>query len=59
MDILVLLAHPDPHSFNHAIARTCLESLRALGHEVHYHDLCAERFDPVLPASEISGDAAL
>jgi len=59
VNILVLLAHPDPHSFNHAIARTCLESLRALGHEVHYHDLCAERFDPVLPASEISGDAAL
>jgi NAD(P)H dehydrogenase (quinone) len=59
VNILVLLAHPDPLSFNHAIARICLESLRALGHSVHYHDLCAERFDPILPASEIPRDAVL
>ncbi len=42
MGILVVLAHPDPNSFNHAIARMAVETLQANGHEVIYHDLCGE-----------------
>jgi NAD(P)H dehydrogenase (quinone) len=59
MQVSVILAHPDPRSFNHAIAHAAAGELRRNGHEVHFHDLYAERFDPVLSAGEISDDASV
>ncbi|NLT38269.1 MAG: flavodoxin family protein [Methanomassiliicoccus sp.] len=59
MNILVVLAHPSPESFNHAIASTVLEQLGKDGHAVNFHDLCAEGFDPLLPAQEIPKGATL
>ncbi|MDR1962858.1 MAG: NAD(P)H-dependent oxidoreductase [Planctomycetaceae bacterium] len=52
MKILLILAHPKPGSFNHSLAETALRTLRELGHEVMFHDLYQERFDPVLPVDE-------
>ena len=59
MKISVILAHPRPVSFNHAIAEIVCKTLSESGHEVRFHDLYAEQFDPVLPAGEISRDAIL
>lgn len=59
MLVLVILAHPNPGSFNHAIARTCRDTLVAHGHEVVFHDLCQEAFDPLLPHAEFDRDATL
>lgn len=59
MNLLVLLAHPDPASFNHAIAERVTRALRAAGHELILHDLYAEGFDPILPAAEIKRNAPL
>ena len=59
MNISVILAHPNKSSFNHAIAATAVEALRRNGHEVSFHDLYAEKFDPLLPAPEIASDAEL
>ncbi|MBN2351765.1 MAG: NAD(P)H-dependent oxidoreductase [Spirochaetales bacterium] len=59
MTISLILAHPDPASFNHAVAGAAREELEGRGHEVAFHDLYAEHFDPVLPASEIAEGAAL
>lgn len=59
MKISVILAHPDEASFNHAIARTVVAQLAGNGHSISFHDLYAERFDPLLPAAEIPKDAAL
>jgi len=59
MKISVILAHPDPTSFNHAMARTAVEQLKENGHEVHDHDLYAEAFDPLLPGREIPQGAPL
>jgi len=50
MKLLVILGHPDPWSFNHAIASTVCETLRKSGHTVILHDLYAEGFDPLLPS---------
>ena len=47
MRILVVLAHPEPESFNAAMFRTAVEALRDAGHEVETSDLCAMPFDPV------------
>lgn len=59
MKVLILLANPNPGSFCHAIAQTAVEQLQALGHQVIFHDLYAERFDPLLPHAEIPKDAPL
>ncbi|MEF2229507.1 MAG: NAD(P)H-dependent oxidoreductase [Pseudodesulfovibrio sp.] len=59
MRILLILAHPDPASFNHAIAAEARDALEANGHIVFFHDLYAEGFDPALPAAEIPRGAAL
>lgn len=59
VNISVILAHPDKRSFNHAIAETAVARLERNGHTVNYHDLYAEKFDPILPASEIPNGALL
>ena len=59
MNILVILAHPDPASFNHAIADVVCDRVTANGHQPIYHDLYREGFDPILPAGEIPDNADL
>lgn len=59
MRLLVVVAHPNPASFNHALAHAATESLRALGHEVLVQDLCSDGFDPLMPAAEFAKDATL
>lgn len=59
MKILVILAHPDKGSFNHAVAAACVERLQKNGHDLWVHDLYAENFDPRLPHDEFSRDALL
>lgn len=59
MEISVILAHPEPRSFNHAIAQTACHTLERLGHAVCFHDLYEEGFDPLLPAEELQSEAAL
>ena len=59
MKVSIILGHPTPDSFNHAIANTAIAVLRANGHEVCFHDLYREGFDPVMPSSEIPKDAVL
>lgn len=50
--VLVLLAHPRPGSFNHALASRVVDTLHRLSMHVAFHDLYAEGFDPVLRAGE-------
>ena len=57
MKLSLILAHPSPGSFNHAIAETARQTLLCNGHTVFFHDLYAEGFDPVLPAHEIPKSA--
>jgi putative NADPH-quinone reductase len=59
MKLSVILAHPNPGSFNHAIAETTVAELRRGGHVVSFHDLYREGFDPVLPAAELASQAIL
>lgn len=48
----MILSHPDPHSFNHAIADVYRDAVRAAGQNVVVRDLYAMGFDPVLKADE-------
>ena len=59
MNVLLLLAHPRPGSFNHALAHAAREQLESDGHRVVFHDLHAERFDPAIPPDESARAAVL
>lgn len=59
MLISVILAHPDSQSLNHAIAQAAVAELVQNGHQVSFHDLYAEKFDPLLFADEIPKGASL
>ena len=53
----VILAHPNPKSFNHAIADRVVKVLTDRKQEVYFHDLYAEHFDPILPFEEFDDEA--
>jgi putative NADPH-quinone reductase len=59
MRVLVVLGHPRKGSFCHAITATAMEALTAAGHEVIYHDLYQEQFDPVFSECELARDYQL
>jgi len=59
MKLSVILAHPNKRSFNHAIAETAIAALERNGHDVSFHDLYEEGFDPILPYEEIPEGAPL
>jgi len=59
MNISIILAHPNPGSFNHAIAGAAADALRQNGHGVILHDLCQEQFPPLLSAAELQKNAKL
>jgi NAD(P)H dehydrogenase (quinone) len=49
---LIVVANPSPNSLSHAMASAAKRVLVARGHEIAYHDLYAEHFDPVQPTGE-------
>lgn len=59
MKILIVVAHPDKNSFNHAIANTCRDRLIRNGHTVIFHDLYEENFNPIVNSTEIPKQAEI
>ena len=59
MKVSVILAHPDPESFNHGIAYAVLDILKKTGNYVYFHDLYRENFSPVLSRNEIPDTAEI
>lgn len=55
MKALVVVCHPATESFNHALAEAVRAAWTSAGCDVVFHDLYAEGFDPLLPASEARG----
>ena len=49
---VVILCHPDPESFNGAVAQAYCDAVRACFHEARIRDLYGLNFDPVLKSSE-------
>ncbi|MGE5676403.1 MAG: NAD(P)H-dependent oxidoreductase [Mycobacterium leprae] len=48
MNVLIVLAHPEPKSFNHAMANVAVNTLQQQGHTVQVSDLYAMGFNPAL-----------
>lgn len=56
MKASIILAHPYPKSFNHAIFKTANETFQELGIEIFSHDLYEENFDPIITRGELGSD---
>ena len=54
MKVYIVLAHPEPASFNHALARAARESLETGGHEVRLDDLYANGFSPLASRADFA-----
>jgi NAD(P)H dehydrogenase (quinone) len=54
MNVLVVYAHPNPESFNHAVLETFVQGLQSKGHEPEILDLYAQGFDPLLSAVDLA-----
>lgn len=54
MNILIIHAHPEPHSFNGAMTQTAVRTLTALGHEVQVSDLYAQSWSAVLQPGDFA-----
>ena len=54
MDYLIVYAHPNPKSFNHAILEATQERLTHLGKTHNTRDLYAIGFEPVLSAQDFT-----
>ena len=52
MQVVLVVAHPDPESFTHAIAATAIAGLQRAGHEVSVLDLYEEEFRPAMSLDE-------
>jgi putative NADPH-quinone reductase len=52
---MIVVGHPAPASFNHALANQIKATWSALGCDVTLHDLLEERFNPLLTAEEARG----
>lgn len=55
MKTSLILGHPNPSSFTHAIAQAITTVLTQEGHDLRFHDLYREGFDPVLTLPEMAG----
>ncbi|WP_075341931.1 NAD(P)H-dependent oxidoreductase [Tenacibaculum agarivorans] len=56
MKIQIIVCHPNENSFNHAIANRVKEALIQNGHQIIFHDLYKEKFNPILTYEEITGN---
>ncbi len=52
----VILSHPYPKSFNHAIFKTVIRALKEKQVKVYNHDLYEEGFNPILTKEELGSD---
>lgn len=56
MHILIVLDHPNPHSFSAAVAQEFAKGAQSAGHTTELADLNAEGFDPRWSMADIESD---
>jgi NAD(P)H dehydrogenase (quinone) len=54
MRVVMVVAHPNPASFTHAVAASARRALESAGHDVAVLDLYEMGFDPVMSADDLA-----
>lgn len=57
MNVLIVLAHPEPNSFSHAMKDVAVQTFQAQGHAVQVSDLYAMNFNPVVDRHDFATEA--
>jgi len=58
MNVGIVIAHPDPDSFNHALLDSFVKGAKKANHDVHIIDLYKDQFDPTVSLDEIRGEVS-
>lgn len=58
MFAFIIVANLGPTSFSHAMADVARQTLAQRGYQIAFHDLYAEKFDPVQPVGEMANTAS-
>ena len=53
MKVLIVYAHPNPESFNHAVVEKITQGFADAGHEYELIDLYADDFDPLINIDDL------
>ncbi len=56
MNIMMILAHPNRESLNHAAAAVLRNALSLKDYSLNFHDLYEEGFDPLITTEELKDD---
>ena len=56
MYVGIIIAHPNPHSFNHALLKSFVDGAKTANHDVHIIDLYKDQFNPIISLDEMRGD---
>lgn len=59
MNVLLIVAHPNPDSFNQALVKAAKSALETTDAHVKVKDLYAEKFNPVFAVEELNPDTPL
>ncbi|HLO03457.1 MAG TPA: NAD(P)H-dependent oxidoreductase, partial [Symbiobacteriaceae bacterium] len=57
MNVLIVLAHPEPKSFSHAMKDVAVKTFQEQGHAVQVSDLYAMQFNPLLDRHDFGLEA--
>ena len=56
MYVDIIIAHPNPDSFCHALLNSVVDGAKAANHDVHIIDLYKDQFNPIMSLDEMRGD---
>ena len=55
MYIGIIIAHPNPDSFCHALLNSFVDGAKTANHDVHIIDLYKDQFNPIISLDEMRG----
>ena len=56
MNVNIIIAHPNPDSFCHALLQSFVDGAKEADHKVYIIDLYKDQFDPIISLDEMRGE---
>ena len=56
MYIVIIISHPNPDSFCHALLNSFVDGAKIASQDVHIIDLYKDKFNPIMSLDEMRGD---
>ena len=56
MFVNIIISHPNPNSFCHALLNSFVDGAKTANHDVHIIDLYKDKFNPIMSLDEMRGN---